>query len=364
MSVGKNNKHAVGLLSPATRSADADLLDNPQRWFLQSKNQINLWRSELLRATQTHYTQSPRQASYHLQQLQELVASSIPVDLSMQLAKAELPIGIEMNASDSNVLPPMGSISRLEQLQYESNPKVPSSIEHAWSDSDLLAREAIQNLYHDQITPHAIQRVFSVGMLGVEKKRTLVPTKWSITATDQTISNHLLESIRDFSTIDHIEVFEGNFLDNHFTIVLLPTRWSFENMECWQHGSGWNLDGSDWFGGCDFEGFFGRTKYVEETAGAYFAARLSVCEYLLQQKKQARVWIIRTIGSSYTESLGVWVIRETVKHALNQLPTHRFETNQELKKFLEQKLGSVMNPVREKSRAYTELFRQKRLADF
>ena len=50
--------------------------------------------------------------------------------------------------------------------------------------------------------------------------------------------------------------------------------------------------------------------------GAYYAARKSVCEYLFKIRRQARILIFREVRGGYLVPLGVWVIRETVKNAM------------------------------------------------
>ena len=66
----------------------------------------------------------------------------------------------------------------------------------------------------------------------------------------------------------------------------------------------------------DFEFYQGRKNYASNITGAYYAARKSVCEYLFDIKKQARVLIFREVRGGYLVPLGVWVIRETVKNAM------------------------------------------------
>ena len=62
-------------------------------------------------------------------------------------------------------------------------------------------------------------------MLGKERK--LVPTKWSITATDDIISKELVEEIINFNLIDTYKIFSYSHLGNTFSVVLFPHRWIF-----------------------------------------------------------------------------------------------------------------------------------------
>ena len=47
-----------------------------------------------------------------------------------------------------------------------------------------------------------------MGMLGTQKNRKLVPTRWSISATDDIISDYLIKNIRVNTTIDFYEVYK------------------------------------------------------------------------------------------------------------------------------------------------------------
>jgi hypothetical protein len=67
----------------------------------------------------------------------------------------------------------------------------------------------------------------------------------------------------------------------------------------------------------DYEFYEGRKKYASNITGAYYAARKEVCEYLYRIGRQARVLIFREVRGGYVVPLGVWVIRETVKNAMN-----------------------------------------------
>jgi hypothetical protein len=80
-------------------------------------------------------------------------------------------------------------------------------------------------------------------------------------------------------------------------------------IEAWQ-------EGEDWRFGHDLEGHDGRSAYVQEVAGAYYVARLSVLEHLARTRCQASVFVYREITDEYWAPLGVWVIREAVRTAM------------------------------------------------
>ena len=147
-------------------------------------------------------------------------------------------------------------------------------------------------------------------MLG--QKRKLVPTKWSITATDDIICKSLTDEVLDYSLIDSCKVFFYTHLGNIFTVVLFPHRWVYEMIEAW-HSNGVLGFGSD---SEDARGI----DHPPAIAGAYFAAKLGVLEYLNKMKIQAGVVILREIRPEYAIPVGVWQVREGIREAMKKVP--------------------------------------------
>ena len=147
-------------------------------------------------------------------------------------------------------------------------------------------------------------------MLG--QKRKLVPTKWSITATDDIICKSLTAEVLDYSLIDSCRVFSHEHLGNIFTIVLFPHRWIYEMIEAWYSNGVMGF-------GSDYEDARG-IDHPPAIAGAYFAAKLGVLEYLNKMKIQAGVVILREIRPEYAIPVGVWQVREGVREAMKKVP--------------------------------------------
>jgi hypothetical protein len=145
------------------------------------------------------------------------------------------------------------------------------------------------------------------------KNRKLVPTRWSITATDDVISKSFVKKISEYDMIDTSLVFSYSHLGNHFCVIMFPGKWMFEMQEAWC-----DEQGNVGFGS-DFEDIRGMMHYPE-TGGAHFASRLAVSEYLDDHKSQAAVMVLREIRPEYAVPVGVWQVREGVRMALKQTP--------------------------------------------
>src|SRR5208337_2906445 len=75
-------------------------------------------------------------------------------------------------------------------------------LESVYYDRDQLASNGIVELYEKGVEVSRIQRTLSLGMLGIQDQRKVVPTRWSITAVDDTLSKSLLESVKHYPPVD------------------------------------------------------------------------------------------------------------------------------------------------------------------
>ena len=129
-------------------------------------------------------------------------------------------------------------------------------------------------------------------------------------------------------------------------------------LETWLKGAFWAAQTASFH---DHEPFKGRTTYASRITGAYYAARLSILEHLIRLRRQGTVIVNREITEEYIAPLGVWVIRETVKRALEGPP--------ERPGSLENALKLISGRVRKKnwvefSELLKEVRTQRRLDDF
>ncbi|MFO7834399.1 MAG: hypothetical protein R6V31_10205, partial [Halohasta sp.] len=183
---------------------------------------------------------------------------------------------------------------------------------------DWGATGAMNYLYNRGFDVYEINTILSAGALGQQEHRRLVPTRWSITAVDDTIGQYLRGKQRTATSVDTVSVFHNEYLGNSFWVILAPGNWEFELVEFKAPGSVWNPDpdAGIWLAS-DYEGNSGRTSYVDQTAGAYYAARLAVLEHLDQIGRQAKVLVLRHVSEEYWGPVGVWQVREAIRHAFD-----------------------------------------------
>ena len=294
-------KVSVGPMVPPMHG-DTTLLDSPELWVGKSLEEIVNFRLSLIRGIKNIPINEPN--GRYIENLHEVAMSSHSIDTDLQFHKTTLPV----TTIDGESAPfgPVGDIKSAKFFGTRSD----KSIERVYYDHDLKAQDAVLTLYNKGIDISKIQKCFSIGMLG--KKRKLVPTKWSITATDDIISKSLVSEILEFDLIDSCRIFSHDHLGNMFSVILFPHRWLFEMQEAWhdENKVGFGFDSEDARG----------IDHPPAIAGAYFAAKLGVAEYLVQKKLQAAVLVLREIRPEYAVPVGVWQIREAVRAAMKKEP--------------------------------------------
>jgi hypothetical protein len=324
----------IGPLIPLGEYAekkDTTFLDAPETWYGTSIQEIIAYRSGMVRSnfkmgvkynqnvhTLTENLNLDRQ--HLLDTTQELTMAARSVDTEAHLSKIR--IGMDFD----NHSQPQGPSGVADKINVTENVPVARQVDKAVSDRDLNATDAVYEvLYKSKEIPITnIQRLFSVGLLGEEKRRRLVPTRWSITAVDDIIGKNIAPRLFNFPEIDRYMTFYDEYLDNKFVILLVPGRWAFEMSECWNASSIWNQPVPGIYKPehlqpvivTDFELEQGRTTYASNVTGAYYAARKEIEEWLFNHQRQARAFVFREVSGGYIVPLGVWVIRETVRHAM------------------------------------------------
>ncbi|MHB8586039.1 MAG: Nre family DNA repair protein [Thermoplasmatota archaeon] len=314
--VGRHGYPTVltGPLVPPSGSLDPLVTGPPSTWLESDIATLLSVRSVLLRTrAPVHVDVRGGPAGDPTRLLESARATALstrPVETEVTLAK-------EIRAAEPRLdsfAAPMGPGVDVAKARVIGSPAVPRRVDAVVSDTDAPANVAVGELAEAGIAGEQIERLLSAGLLGLETRRKLVPTRWAITATDDMLGKRLLPKVRTAPELGEVEVYRSARFGNNFHIILIPGSWSYEMMEAWKSGEAWQM-------GRDSEGFHDRTQYVEEVAGAYYAARLAVAEHLTGRNRQAAALVLREITEDYWAPLGVWLIRETVRLALRGPPT-------------------------------------------
>ena len=336
---------------------DTTILDKPEMWLGKSLEEIVNYRLSLVRGVSTVNVHNISEK--YVESLQEVAMTNKSVESEATFEKVpitdleqEKDLGLDTDSVS------FGPVAPLKSFKTSSSISVDQRIEDVYYDKDLSAAQGIINLYQDGVEISSIHRVLSIGMLGLQKNRRLVPTRWSISATDDVISADLIKKIETFSIIDLFKVYKHAHLGNYYSIILIPDEiWSFEMQEAWYDNNSGNMQV-----GVDFENANGLDHYPS-IAGAYFAARLSVAEYLFKAKRKAAALVLREIHSEYVMPVGVWQVREGIRRAFEG-QAEEIENFEQALSFACIGLSLSKNEWKRKSKMYRSKREQLKITDF
>jgi len=332
--------------------AKGDLSFNSADWARMDVGDIVSLRSSMVRSGTSIDVKDARNPGTILGKAQEIAMSSAPVGTEVTFLKP--PRG---QVRFDGYLMPSGPTGSVKKLDITTNPSIPRKVDAVVDDSDMKATLAVGELYDSGVDVDGISRLLSLGLLG--KKRKMVPTRWSITATDDTTGKSLIPHVLDMPSVNEYILFSGERLGNHFEILLMPGVYSYELVEIWLPRSIWS--GEETWIGADREGPGGKKGY-SNLSGGYYAARLALLEHLTFIRRQASALLVREISEKYWAPLGVWVVREAARAALANSP-QKFESREEA---LAEMRTRIRTPICE-WRAQSELVggsRQTTLASF
>ncbi len=331
------------------------IYDKTEMWIGKTLEEIANLRLSLVRGIMNVNVSDT--TSRYVENLQELAMSERPAESEATfekkpLADTELAHELSLNTEAA----PFGPAAPIKTFKFSSL-STDKKIEYAFYDGDMHAKDAVVELYKKGIETSRIQRVFSVGMLGLKKNRKLVPTRWSITATDDIVSANIIRENEANESIDLFEVTQYSHIGNYYSVILIPDDiWSFEMIESWYAGDGKMAIGAD------YEDARGLDHYPS-IAGAYFAARLAVAEHLAKRRRKAAALILREIHPEYVMPVGVWQIREGIREALKK-PAKTFEEFDRALAFACSTMSQSKTEILRHSQLHHNFRMQTRITDF
>jgi len=309
----KYPKVNVGILAPTDKVENAWLYDSERYWADNNYgiDDVIKFRSSLVNS---RFMTDVKSSHKFLDIAQELSMGIKDVDVEISLKKK-----ISLNMTFDKFHTPQGPRAPLLKAKIVDNVKVPRQIDRVVDDTDLKANEGLIYL-GKKFDESKLVKLLSLGLLGIKTNRKLVPTRWSITAVDDALGKDLVVDVKKLPLLNEHRLFFGKFMGNYYLILLMPGPFFFDLFENYLPGSSWNPS-ENLKTAHDYEDIFGRKRYAFNTAGGYYATKLGVLEYLNRIKRQASVLVLRFETPEYWASLGVWVVRNSVRKVLGTLYT-------------------------------------------
>jgi hypothetical protein len=343
----------IGPMVPP-QHGDTSIMDTPELWTNKSIEEIVDFRFQLVRGK--YLTDIKNFEGKIVEKTREIALAEESPETEVEFKSK--PAGRIILNDEVQPFGPSASMIKLDVGSYRFDNKV----EKAFYDTDLKAKEAVINLYNDKVLVSKIQKAFSVGAFGLGKNRRFVPTRWSITAVDDTLSKDMVEYTKTYPVINEFRVYEHVQLDNRWIILLLPREWCYELIEAWYPNTIWNPVGREVAIFSDHEFYDGRKTYAE-IGGCYYAARLATNELLNKERKQAGVVVMREAHPGYIMPVGVWNVREAVRQAVKSKPTNFSSLNETLE-YISKRLEIPIKKWISVSNVLKDVIQQRRIIDF
>ena len=216
----------TGILSPQDTHGNTSIMSSPELWHEKRLpiSQIMQYRNQLIYGrTQSNIK---RLQTKFLGVMSEIAMTHKSVDTEFKLKKP-----IHKNPEKESRVPLIPKAALVSSVSLQENAPVKPKVDYLVSDTDLKSAPAILEMHKSDISTSSIIKILSAGLLGLKKNRRLVPTRWAITATDDTISKSKLKNVKQFQEISEFKVFHANYIGNYYNFLLLPDKYSFEVIE-------------------------------------------------------------------------------------------------------------------------------------
>lgn len=335
----------------APQHGDTAIMDMPESWIAGNLTQEDIigYRLNLVRGKSM--VNAGDLSSRYVEKLQEISLSSSSIESDVSFSS--IPTGTTFSEEHT----PFGPSAAIERFEIESG-RWDHKLEKVFYDTDLRSAEAVTGLHRQGVPFSSIQKAFSVGTMGVDRNRHLVPTRWSITACDTMIGDRLLNDVKKNPVIDTWRVHQFSSLHNNYAVLLMPTGWQYEWSEAFL-----KVLGNEELVFSDHEGNKKKTEY-SHLGGCYYSCKMAVLEALARQQEQAGAIILREAHRGYVP-MGVFNVRENVRGAMWQ-PAQEFEDIRSALSHISDSFSLPMTRFIKEGALLRESIRQRqcRLSDF
>jgi len=144
--------------------------DYPEEWYGREMNDIVKHRTSLFRGKQARKVDEVRDPEEDLRKLQFIAMAEPETDTELEFKKKP-----KFNVTFNNDSPPFGPSEETEKIDLASNPDIPRIVDKV-VDDELKASQGMWKLYNKGIKVSHISKILSVGTLGLDQDRKMVPT--------------------------------------------------------------------------------------------------------------------------------------------------------------------------------------------
>ena len=168
----------------------------------------------------------------YLEPIQEIALAPRPVTVEASFDRP-----VRFNPDFDRVTAPVGCSGNISRLDVLDHPGTDRAVDRVTSDTDLNAGEACIALHQSGIDVYRIAPLFTAGLLG--KRRKIVPTRWAITAVDDSVSTAQKKAISRCPEVQEVRLHYAELFGNRIAVILIPGDWRYEMIERWGPRSLW-----------------------------------------------------------------------------------------------------------------------------
>jgi hypothetical protein len=207
-----------GILSPEEHG-NTESYSSPEIWHKDKLTipEIMNFRKKLIYGRNRAHIKDKTSRNFQ-QAFNEIAMSYSSVSAEYKLKKP-----ITKNQENDSYTPLISKAGEIESVKLQENTKIKEKVDYLVNDGEIKSKQGILELYKSKIPNRSIIKILSAGLLGLKNNRKLVPTRWSITAVDDTISKDKLSRIKQFPIINEFQLFHSYFLK----MVLILTQVSY-----------------------------------------------------------------------------------------------------------------------------------------
>ncbi|HEY9701767.1 MAG TPA: hypothetical protein V6C58_04945, partial [Allocoleopsis sp.] len=170
----------VGLLNTDTTIKD-ESIDDTKHW-VENKYDINDIIQKRSMLINSSFKSNIKGFNDRLMDVfSEVSLSDRPVDTEIYLDKKP-----QFKLVFNNEVSPHGPRVELERARITENVHIPKIVDKLTSD-EITSRESLKILYTKGFDNQYLTKILSSGQTGLDANKKLVPTRWSITAVDDSI---------------------------------------------------------------------------------------------------------------------------------------------------------------------------------
>jgi hypothetical protein len=302
---GKYPRLEAGFLASIEPLEHLSIYDFPEAWNGLDRDTIFSMRRHLYQFLLPVDARS-MQPEGVVHTLQEIALSVRPIALQVE-GEPLLPRRLQLR---NGQLPSSSDVS-VKSVEILSEPEI-SKVAERITEQDIPAAEGIWRLIDYDYSLDQVVRLMSVGLLGRQNTRRMLPTRSAYKATINAFIDRAVMELIERPRISSYEIYLGTLFGDRFVVFLNPGEARVDYLAM-------DVSGTKITRGFAFEGL--RQWPTDAKTSVYSDhARFSVYKHLISRNQQCHAAIFHLTKEPRNQILGPWIARAGVNEAFTSEP--------------------------------------------